>query len=146
MALKRSRDDRNMDGGPKKQKMGDTSDPRSNPYLAHMYPGSDDDEDGGVSIAQQPANPTVRSSYASYQKNGVAGSGSMGDFKRHQTTAKQAKVAEDGPTNPFTGRELSKGYFNILRTRRNLPVHTQRYGIYSRPEDSCSHPSQGGVP
>ena len=133
MALKRSRDDyKNMDGGLKKQKMGNTSDPRSNPYLAHMYPGSDSDEDGGVSLQEESSQtkPTVKSSYGAYQKNGYASSGSMTDFKRHETTAAQAKAEEDGPANPFTGRELSGGYFNILRTRRNLPVHAQRYDIY----------------
>ena len=142
MALKRSRDDKNMDGGMKKQKMGDTSDPRSNPYLAHMYPGSDSDEDGGVSLgggAPQTAKSAVKSSYGAYQKNGFTSSGSMADFKRHETTAAQAKAAEDGPTNPFTGRELSKGYFNILRTRRNLPVHAQRYDLHSLLEVASLH-------
>ena len=37
-----------------------------------------------------------------------------------------AKLAEDGPNNPYNGRSLSKSYFNILKTRRNLPVHAQR--------------------
>lgn len=47
-------------------------------------------------------------------------------FKRHATTAKEAKVAEDGPVNPFTGKTLSNRYMGILKKRRDLPVHQQR--------------------
>ena len=73
-------------------------DPRSNPYLAHMYEEEKRDLDASV----------------------------FKRFKRHATTAQDALTAEDGPTNPFTGKQLSKRYFDILKTRRNLPVHTQR--------------------
>jgi pre-mRNA-splicing factor ATP-dependent RNA helicase DHX15/PRP43 len=83
------------------------ADPKDNPYLAHMY------EDGGASV------------------NGNGNKYSNGDsplsgFKRYETTAKQAEKAEDGPTNPFTGQPLSKRYFDILKGRRDLPVHKQR--------------------
>jgi pre-mRNA-splicing factor ATP-dependent RNA helicase DHX15/PRP43 len=78
-------------------------DPASNPYLAHMY------EDEG------------RNGYG----NGSSSS-ALSKLKRHATTAKQAHVAEDGPENPFNGQPLSQQYFNILKTRRDLPVHKQR--------------------
>jgi len=48
-------------------------------------------------------------------------------FRRHTTTAEMAKKAEDGPNNFLTGQPLSNQYFRILETRRNLPVHAQRY-------------------
>jgi len=51
-------------------------------------------------------------------------------FKRHATTAKEAKAAEDGPLNPFTGQKLSSNYMSILKKRRDLPVHVQRYDAY----------------
>jgi pre-mRNA-splicing factor ATP-dependent RNA helicase DHX15/PRP43 len=73
-------------------------DPRSNPYLAHMY------EDEKVDV----------------------GKSAFGRFKRHATTAQDAMTAEDGPNSPFTGKRFSSRYFGILKTRRNLPVHTQR--------------------
>jgi pre-mRNA-splicing factor ATP-dependent RNA helicase DHX15/PRP43 len=47
-------------------------------------------------------------------------------MRRHQTTAKEANAAEDGPLNPFTGKNLSNNYFGILKKRRDLPVHQQR--------------------
>jgi len=81
----------------KRQKM----DPGSNPYLAHMH----DNNDG-------------------YDKK--KGSSSLTNFKKHATTSKQAQIAEDGPLNPFTGKQLSDRYFSILKTRRNLPVQLQR--------------------
>ena len=50
----------------------------------------------------------------------------MSSFRRHKTNAAMAKTAEDGPNNPFTGKPLSQNYFRILKTRRDLPVHSQR--------------------
>lgn len=47
-------------------------------------------------------------------------------FERHQTTAAQAELVEDGKINPFTGKPFSENYFTILKGRRNLPVHAQR--------------------
>ena len=32
---------------------------------------------------------------------------------------------QDGPTNPFTLRPHSKRYVDILKLRKNLPVHQQ---------------------
>ncbi|KAI5846500.1 P-loop containing nucleoside triphosphate hydrolase protein [Morchella snyderi] len=74
-------------------------DPSQNPYLAHMY------EDTGS--AGRPVSI-------------------LNTFKRHQTTTKQARKAENGPLNPFNGNTLSNQYFKILEMRRNLPVHQQR--------------------
>ena len=76
----------------------------NNPYLAHMLP------DQG---------------YAPQ----VAATGPLREFKRQQTTSQQAQEAEDGPTNPFTLRPLTQQYFTILKKRRELPVHAQRYAL-----------------
>ncbi|KAF7716622.1 DEAH box Pre-mRNA-splicing factor ATP-dependent RNA helicase, PRP43 subfamily [Penicillium ucsense] len=81
----------------KRQKM-DAGDPRENPYLAHMYEDTD----------------------------GADQSSALAKFKRHQTTASLAMKAEDGETNPFSGKPFSTKYFSILKTRRDLPVHAQR--------------------
>ncbi|EKV10433.1 Pre-mRNA splicing factor RNA helicase (Prp43), putative [Penicillium digitatum] len=81
----------------KRQKM-DAGDPKNNPYLAHMYENS----------------------------NGSSDNAALAKFKRHQTTAAMAKKVEDGDINPFSGRPFSSKYFSILKTRRDLPVHTQR--------------------
>lgn len=52
--------------------------------------------------------------------------GEFSEFKRHQTTAEQAQKLESGEVNPFTGNEFSQKYFDILKVRRDLPVHSQR--------------------
>lgn len=83
----------------KRQKtLASETDPRSNPYLQHMYA----DQGNGASTEIFDMR------------------------KRHQTTVQEARDAEDGPLNPFTGKKLSEQYFRILKTRRNLPVQTQR--------------------
>lgn len=89
----------------KRQKTSADMDPRANPYLAHMYEGTNSNSKSNAALAK---------------------------FKRHQTTASLAKEAEDGPNNLFSGRPLSQKYFNILKVRRDLPVHAQRY-------ESCRH-------
>ncbi|KAK6524526.1 DEAH-box ATP-dependent RNA helicase prp43 [Arthrobotrys megalospora] len=76
-----------------------------NPYLAHMY---------APSTASTPRN------------GGSAGQDLFAGLTRHQTTTAQAQIAEDGPLNPFTGSQLSQQYFDILKKRRDLPVHAQR--------------------
>jgi len=78
-----------------------------NPYLAHMY---DNATNNGFDSDHMSLNSPLAS------------------FKRRQTTAKQAATAEDSDTNPFTGQPHSQRYFQILQTRRDLPVHKQRYG------------------
>ena len=87
----------------KRQKTIPAMDPQDNPYLAHMY-------QNGAHL------------------NGVGSriGGSTKNFKRYTSSASQAKAAEDGPNNFFTSRPLSQKYFDILKTRRNLPVHAQR--------------------
>ena len=90
-------------------------DPKSNPYLAHMY--DDDESYNGYSNGYgKTMDRTSKVSEAS----------TLGRLPRHRTTAAMARKAEDGPANAFTGRPLSSQYFNILKTRRNLPVHSQR--------------------
>ena len=91
-----------------------TSDDRDNPYLQHMY--TDSDASSGVHLNGGGAN--------GHSSNGA--SSDMSTWKRHTTTAAMAKMAEDGPSNPFTGEQLSDRYFGILKVRRDLPVHAQR--------------------
>lgn len=74
-------------------------DPESNPYLAHHYENNSNGDTYGSSLSK---------------------------FKRFETTAAQAHEVEDGPNNPFNNQPLSKRYFDILKTRRDLPVHKQR--------------------
>ena len=88
----------------KRVKTEKNMDPTSNPYLAHHYNGNGN-------------------GYASAQNN----SSLLAHFERHNTTAEQAHIAEDGPNNPFNGTPLSSSYFSILKTRRDLPVHKQRF-------------------
>lgn len=89
----------------KRPRTGDL-DPSTNPYLAHMYENQDD-------------------GYTNGNSNGSTRTG-LSNFKRHATTALDAHTAEDGPNNPFNNVPLSERYFNILKTRRDLPVHKQR--------------------
>lgn len=86
----------------KRQKMSKPeTDPRDNPYLAHMYESTDGDTNGVADKA--------------FKK-----------MKRRQTTAAQAKKVEDGDMNPFSRQPFSSKYFSILEGRRDLPVHAQR--------------------
>ncbi|KAK3493186.1 pre-mRNA splicing factor ATP-dependent RNA helicase PRP43 [Neurospora crassa] len=98
----------NMDGNDqdskriKRAENGDAAPEKYNPYLAHL------NEDGN-------------------------GNGTNGDFEspldafeRHKTTAAQAAQAEDSELNPWTGQPHSQRYFDILKVRRDLPVHKQR--------------------
>lgn len=81
-------------------------DPAANPYLAHMHEDASANGNGNGYHQSQ---------------------GGLRHLQRHATTSEQASNAEDGPSNPFTGGHLSQRYFGILKTRRNLPVHAQRY-------------------
>lgn len=52
-----------------------------------------------------------------------------GEFRglvRHNTTAEQAAKLENSAVNPFTGRDFTPKYFDILKIRRELPVYAQR--------------------
>ncbi|RPB28210.1 P-loop containing nucleoside triphosphate hydrolase protein [Terfezia boudieri ATCC MYA-4762] len=91
--------------GAEKVKGEPIAEDRANPYLAHMFDNSEPLQNGN---------------------GGSRGSSTMKGFIRHQTTAKMAHVAEDGPLNPFNEKPLSQKYFDILKLRRNLPVHLQR--------------------
>ena len=71
-----------------------------------------------VSDVDPKDNPYLAHRYEEPAKN---------KFRRYATTAAMAKEAEDGPNNFLTGQSLSAQYFRILETRRNLPVHAQRY-------------------
>ena len=89
-----------------------------NPYLAHREPKIEEEETGyrnGYGHGLKPSRTM-----------GASSGTTIGHFPRHETTAAMAIKAENGPNNPFTGRPLSSQYFNILKTRRNLPVHSQR--------------------
>ena len=111
-------DDTDYHSRAKRQKTTNTNmDPKANPYLAHMYENAP--EENGYSNGYD---------YGGLQQstNGVSSGAALKKFQRHSTTAAQAQKVEDGPNNPFTSRPLSKQYFNILKTRRNLPVHAQR--------------------
>lgn len=97
----------------KRQKTNDM-DPKANPYLAHMYEDSVE-------------SSSYRNGYEQpIRSNGTGKISMLTKFIRHDTTAAMAKEAEDGPNNPFSGKPLSSQYFSILKTRRNLPVHSQR--------------------
>ncbi|KKP03885.1 pre-mRNA-splicing factor ATP-dependent RNA helicase prp43 [Trichoderma harzianum] len=85
----------------KKTKM----DGKANPYLAHMY--EEENGNGWGSGEPSPNSP-------------------LAGMKRRQTSAQEASKAEDSDSNPFTGRQHSQKYFQILQTRRDLPVHKQR--------------------
>lgn len=95
-------------------------DPRANPYLAHRYEEPAEDEGSYNGYSNGYGRPTNR-------MNGLSNASSLARFPRHKSTAAMAKNAEDGPNNPFSGQPLSPQYFNILKGRRNLPVHQQRY-------------------
>ncbi|KAJ3138426.1 hypothetical protein HDU90_001390 [Geranomyces variabilis] len=43
-----------------------------------------------------------------------------------KTTSQQAEAHENAATNLYTGRPFTQKYRDILKTRRNLPVHKQR--------------------
>lgn len=94
-------------------------DPRANPYLAHRYEEPVEDEGSYNGYSNGYGRPTSRT-------DGVSNASSLVRFPRHKSTAAMARNAEDGPNNPFSGQPLSSQYFNILKTRRNLPVHQQR--------------------
>lgn len=85
-----------------------------NPYLAHWSNGNGADGD-----VQDEKNGF------GFEDRLPKGS-PLAKFQPRNTTAKQASEAEDSDNNPFTGEPHSQQYFNILKSRRNLPVHKQR--------------------
>jgi len=110
-----------VDTNPAKRQKMDT---KNNPYLAHMQEPDDAADDGGYENGfTGDSTPNLKATSNGYgqPKDHLKG------MKRHATTTKQAQAAEDGPQNAFNGNQLSERYFGILKTRRNLPVHAQRY-------------------
>ena len=94
------------------------NDPKSNPYLAHMYEEEEQDPNFN-SYSYGYSRPALKTTNSSYDPT-------PSRIPRHKSTAAMAVKAENGPNNPFNGSRLSPQYFNILKTRRNLPVHQQR--------------------
>ncbi|KAL8676442.1 MAG: hypothetical protein Q9186_007032 [Xanthomendoza sp. 1 TL-2023] len=115
------------DGARVKRVKTEDSDPKMNPYLAHMYEDSNDDS--GYNTGHSNAYGHGNGVSLKYESGGGGGGANMtgfGKMPRHKTTAEMAMRAEDGPNNAFSGQPLSKKYFNILKARRGLPVHAQR--------------------
>lgn len=80
-------------------------------------------EDGSKDAGSQTSNPLVINLDNQPQ---YPLSKELTGFVKHETTAAQAEKVEDGKINPFNEREFSQKYFDILKTRRDLPVHAQR--------------------
>lgn len=94
----------------KRQKMDKTgTDPKDNPYLAHMY-----------------ADETSNGDSHSWDDGMLEKNPAFAKLKRHRTTASLAKDVEDSEINPFNGQPFSSKYLSILHARRDLPVHAQR--------------------
>ncbi|TDZ74716.1 putative pre-mRNA-splicing factor ATP-dependent RNA helicase prp43 [Colletotrichum trifolii] len=88
----------------KKAKKEESEEPSAyNPYLAHMKEENGFKTEGDI----DPSSPFAH-------------------FNQRATTAKQAEKVEDLDTNAFTGRPHSQKYFQILQSRRDLPVNKQR--------------------
>ncbi|KAL8732123.1 MAG: hypothetical protein Q9181_004061 [Wetmoreana brouardii] len=112
------------DSGRTKRLKTEDSDPKMNPYLAHMY--EDQNDDSGYNTGYSNGNGYGSGGVSLKSHHGGGESSGLAKMPRHNTTADMARKAEDGPDNPFSGIPLSKQYFNILKSRRNLPVHAQR--------------------
>ncbi|KAL8931869.1 MAG: hypothetical protein Q9211_006679 [Gyalolechia sp. 1 TL-2023] len=111
-----------LDGAQVKRLKTEGSDPKMNPYLAHMY---EDQSDSGYNTGYSNGDSNGNGVKLGTQ-NDWGYNNSIANMPRHKTTADMARKAEDGPNNPYSGKPLSKQYFNILKSRRGLPVHTQR--------------------
>ncbi|KAL8991465.1 MAG: hypothetical protein Q9169_007865 [Polycauliona sp. 2 TL-2023] len=113
------------DGGARVKRMKtEDSDPKMNPYLAHMY--EDQPDDSGYKNSGY-SNGCGHGNGVSLKTEGGSGTSTgFGKMPRHSTTAEMARRSEDGPNNAFSGQPLSNKYFSILKTRRGLPVHAQR--------------------
>lgn len=122
-----------MSSTPKRQKNRDGSYTPTSPETAsdgslkrkNPYVGRNDPEDPLLAAYNNPY--LAHRLPEGYVPQVAAANGPLRDFKKRQTSAKQAEKAEDGPDNPFTLRPLSRTYFDILKKRRELPVHAQRY-------------------
>ncbi|KAL8974192.1 MAG: hypothetical protein Q9197_001566 [Variospora fuerteventurae] len=112
-----------QDGARVKRLKTEDSDPKMNPYLAHMY--EDQNNDSGYNTGYSNSDG-YRTGGKLGDQSALGGGSAMARMPRHKTTAVMARKAEDGPNNAFSGKPLSKQYFNILKSRRGLPVHAQR--------------------
>ncbi|CDK25654.1 unnamed protein product [Kuraishia capsulata CBS 1993] len=56
----------------------------------------------------------------------VHDAGEFAGMTRHKTTAQEAQKLESAELNPFTGLPFTQKYVDILKVRRDLPVHAQR--------------------
>ncbi|WYZ36682.1 hypothetical protein EsH8_II_000188 [Colletotrichum jinshuiense] len=102
--FKRNSADKEGSSRKKVKKEDEDEEPKYNPYLAHMK-----EENGFKS-----------------EEGAIDASSPFAGFKQRATTAKQAEQVEDLDTNAFTGRPHSQKYFQILQSRRDLPVQKQR--------------------
>ena len=82
---------------------------------------------GGAQIGGEGAGAVEKPNpYLAHMRDGEADGTAFEGLSRRNTTAKQAEQIEDRDTNPFTERPHSTKYFNILQSRRDLPVCKQR--------------------
>ena len=106
--------DREHDNGRAKRQKTNGSDmnPKTNPYLAHMYEEDESQSNGAVN-----------------KDNLLAG------LTRHQTTAEQAKVAEDRhpSRNAFSEGREHEAFEEAKRAQRGAshPDHQRRCDLYS---------------
>ena len=85
-----------------------------NPYLDHHFDTSPDVDSSDKKIKKKKKKSKHRTD---------------SDNVPAVTESMDMSVAEDGPTNFFTGSQHSERYFRILETRKKLPVHGQRADI-----------------
>ena len=114
MAVRRPENEEDRPLKKRQKTFSSDKDPRDNPYLAHHYAENNFDGSGNGYL------PPHR------RQNNAFSNGSLAGFRKHQTTAAQARAVEDGDVNPFTDQAFSKRYTSILQKRRDLPVQAQR--------------------
>lgn len=100
--------------------MGERDQKRSNPTSQHELPS------GGNPYAAHLDSPQQQQQQQR-GSNGAATNGSnpLDGWITRKVVGKQVEAAMDGPINPFTARPHSQRYFEILKQRKNLPVHQQ---------------------
>jgi hypothetical protein len=118
-----------IDGG--SHKLAPAGEPELSPKRKHVAPSTNNSQDDPLLAAYN--NPYLAHMIPEngYSPQIAAGRGPLRDFVQRKTTAIQADEAEDREDNPFTLRRHSKTYFEILKKRRELPVHAQRYELFT---------------
>lgn len=101
-----------------KRKLESKSDKKANKKLA-VDETRDSDKSASSSSMDFDPNLIEVDSYTSELKQYIK-------HDRFKSTAKDAALLEDQTINPFSGRKFTSEYYDILKTRRNLPVHQQR--------------------